>query len=393
MSAREKPATDDSLTPIYRGLLPVAERFIPKISIMQRAIYCARMRLADQIAQCRTPFIVENMADQRQTRLIGAADFSSTVVACPTRYSLSDDLVSLCSALAYSKGARTLACADLLHVPCERVWIEWCEAPWINELKRYGFRPSSSSAKCTGRRGAFIRSSPQGRRGTIKTFWANGDDDLDVMASSMEAYFNFDTEEGEDPIAPDGQIQPAFSVFDHAAGRADILRRCFRFRYERSWRDYYDRAHLTAPQNRAIALQALGTIAIDIPVILAFLLLIATRPGLPRRPLMLERLNRARMKAGKTPLLSHIEVSSPLLPEYRPCGGGSEQEHLRRGPRLHHVRGHLVRHGSHLFWRVPHLRGSARFGAVRTRTVTWTVDSPPNRALVDGSHGMVGRYS
>jgi hypothetical protein len=36
------------------------------------------------------------------------------------------------------------------------------------------------------------------------------------------------------------------------------------------------------------------------------------------------------------------------------------------------VRGHLVRRGAELFWRVPHLRGNARFGAVRTRTVTWT---------------------
>jgi hypothetical protein len=44
------------------------------------------------------------------------------------------------------------------------------------------------------------------------------------------------------------------------------------------------------------------------------------------------------------------------------------------------VRGHLVRRGSQLFWRVPHLRGSARQGSVRTRTVTWTFE---------GSHGML----
>ena len=105
------------------------------------------MRLADQISQCRTPFIVENAINKRQMRLIGAADFSSAVVACPTRYSLSDDLVGLCTALAYSKGARTLACADLLHVPAERVWIEWCDAPWINELKRYGFQTQSRSVR------------------------------------------------------------------------------------------------------------------------------------------------------------------------------------------------------------------------------------------------------
>jgi hypothetical protein len=353
------------------------------------------MRLADQIAQCRAPFIVENASNGRQTRLIGAADFSGALVACPTRYSLSDDLVSLCTALAYSKGARTLACADLLHVPAERVWIEWCEAPWINELKRYGFRSGKECGRIAGRRGAFIESSPQGRRGLMKTFWANGDNELDVMASSMEAYFDFDTDDGEDLVAPDGQNRLTISVFDRAAGNADILRRCFRFRYERSWQDYYEQAQVSSAQNDSIARHALGTIAIDIPIILAFLLLLATRPGLPRRPLMLERLNQARSKSGKPPLLDHIEVFSPLLPEYRPSGHESPPGHPRRGPRLHHVRGHLMRRGSQLYWRVPHLRGNARSGVVRTRTVTWTMGGPQrsSQAPVARSRELVGRPS
>jgi hypothetical protein len=36
---------------------------------------------------------------------------------------------------------------------------------------------------------------------------------------------------------------------------------------------------------------------------------------------------------------------------------------------LHHVRGHLVRRDSTVFWRSPHLRGSGRLGQVRTRTI------------------------
>ncbi|MEO9054964.1 MAG: hypothetical protein ABI356_08635 [Steroidobacteraceae bacterium] len=350
------------------------------------------MRLADQIAQCRTPFIVETTGNKRLTSLMGAADFSSAVAACPTRYCLSDDLVGLCAALAYSKGARALACADLLHVPAQRLRIEWCEAPWMTELERYGFRPSAEDTNAAGRRGAFIQSSPQGRRGLIRTFWADGDNELDVLASGMESYFDFDTEDGEEPVAPDGRNRSTVSVFDSAARSADILRRCFRFRYERSWQDHYEHAQLSLAQNHSIARHALGTIAIDMPVILAFLLLLATRPGLPRRPLMLERLNRTRMKAGKTPLLDHIEVSSPLLPEYRASEGASGQDHPRRDSRLHHVREHLVRRGSQLFWRVPHLRGSGRLGVVRTRTVTWSLDSAKSssQALMDGTRDSSG---
>ena len=332
------------------------------------------MRLADRIAQCRTPFIVENTKDGSVTHLNNAAAFSKEIDCCATRYVLSDELTRLCTALAYSKGASTLACADLLHVPAERVWVEWTEAPWRNELACYGFKSPVDSA-CSGRRGVFIQSNPDGRSGLMRTFWASGESELNVLSSSMEAYFDFDTQEGENPAVFDRQKCPSICVSDNAAaGNADILRRCFRFWFERSWQDYYERAQLTPVQAAALSHHALGTIAIDIPVVLAFFLLLATRPGLPRRPLMLERLNRARAKSGKPPLLDQIEVFSPLMPEFE-SGRSSYSGASRRSRRLHHVRGHLVRRGSKLFWRVPHLRGNARVGTIRTRTVTWIVDS------------------
>ena len=330
------------------------------------------MRLADRIAQCQTPFVVQNTKDGSVSRLNSATAFSKEIANCATRYVLSDELTRLCTALAYSKGASTLACADLLHVPAERVWIEWTEAPWLNELARYGFKSPVDLAP-SGRRGVFIQSTPQGRQGILRTFWASGDSEFSVLCSSMEAYFDFDTQEGEDPEVSDRHKDPSICVSDDAVGDADILRRCFRFRFERSWQDYYERAGLTSVQSAGLAHHALGTIAIDIPVMLAFVLLLATRPGLPRRPLMLERLNRARATSGKAPLLEQIEVFAPLLPGYQSeCGSGSRASQRLR--RLHHVRGHLVRRGSTLFWRVPHMRGSARGGSIRNRTVTWQLD-------------------
>ena len=331
------------------------------------------MRLADRIAQCRTPFLVENTKDGTVTQLSGAAAFSKKIAECATRYVLSDELTRLCTALAYSKGASTLACADLLHVPSERVWVEWADAPWRNELALYGFKGPVDSV-CSGRAGAFIQSTPQGRQGVLRTFWADGGGpEMSVLASSMEAYFDFDTQEGEEPEVFDRQERPSICVSDGAFGKANILRRCFRFRYERSWQNYYARAQLTPDQAAAVARHSLGTIAINVPVLLTFFLLLATRPGLPRRPLMLERLNRARVKSGKTALLEHMEVFAPLLPEYKAaCDSGSGTP--RRSCRLHHVRGHLLRRGNKLFWRVPHLRGSARAGVIRARTVTWNFD-------------------
>lgn len=257
------------------------------------------MRLADRIAQCRTPFVVQNTKDRSISNLNNAAAFAKDISGCATRYVLSDELARLCTALAFSKGATTLACADLLHVPAERVWVEWSEAAWRSELARYGLK-SPAVPDHSGRRGAFIQSTLQGRRGLLRTFWADGESELEVLSSSMEAYFDFDTCEGEEPEIFGRPQSSSICVTDEVVGKADILRRCFRFRFERSWQDYYQKAQLTSVQERALAHHALGTIAIDIPVILAFFLLLTTRPRLPRRPLMLERLNKARARCGKS---------------------------------------------------------------------------------------------
>lgn len=329
------------------------------------------MRLADRIAQCQTPLLVQNTSDGSVTHLNSAAAFAKDIERCATRYVLSDELTRLCTALAYSKGARSLDCTDLLHVPAERIWIEWTEAPWRNELARYGFKGAATGS--SGRRGIFIESDRRGRQGLMRTFWTSDESEVTVRSSSMEAYFDFDTPEGEDPATFERQTGPSFCVSDNGAGKADILRRCFRFWFERSWQDYYDGGQLSEVQFAAVAHHALGGVAIDIPVVLAFCLLLSTRPNLPRRPLMLERLNRARSKSGKTRLLDQIEVFSPLLPEYQAANDGTPGI-SRRASRLHHVRGHLVRRGSQIFWRVPHLRGRARAGVVHSRTVTWTID-------------------
>ena len=326
--------------------------------------------------------MVANTNNGAVAELNNAAAFANDLNRCATRYVMSDELTRLCTALAYSKGASTLACADLLHVPAERVWVEWSEAPWRSELVRYGFKIDAGSPNA-GRRGAFIQSTPQGRRGLVRTFWAAGEAELNVLSSSMEAYFDFDTQEGEDPEVPDRQQQSSICVRDGAVGETDILRRCFRFRFERSWHNYYEGAQLTPVQAAALSRHALGTIAIDIPVLLAFFLLLATRPSLPRRPLMLERLNKARARCGKAPLLEQIEVCAPLLADYK-SGTGSGSAAYRRSRRLHYVRGHLVRRGSTLFWRMPHLRGSARAGTIRSRTVTWRFDSSSSSPQISG---------
>lgn len=328
------------------------------------------MNLIDSVAQYRSPLMVRDPSSGQVTALNNTADCAALVARCPLRYVLSDDLTRLCADLAYSKGARTIACADLLHVPAEALWMEWCDAPWRKALQQYGFPPIAARAQWLGRRGAWVRATRDGRRGLVRTFWSAKA--LDVLASSVEAYFDLDTAPGEEPLPLDGKEGFAGRVFDSRADE-DLLGRCFRFRYEQTWSDYYGSAGLSDEMSFALWRHAVGTIATDIPMLLAFFLLLATRSGLPQRVQTRAQLNRRRSHGGQAPLLEYIEVTAPVLPEYRDHRRGESQA-SRKSPRLHHVRGHLVRRGGQIFWRVPHLRGSARAGAVRTRTVTWTFD-------------------
>ena len=88
------------------------------------------MKLADCVAQCRSPLAAEDFGSGRVTLLNGAAECAALVTRSPIRYVLADDLTRLCTELAYSRGARNLACADLLHVPAQLLWVEWCNGPW-----------------------------------------------------------------------------------------------------------------------------------------------------------------------------------------------------------------------------------------------------------------------
>jgi hypothetical protein len=286
---------------------------------MLRLIYVVPMILADRVAQCQTPFVVHDNHRGRIWKLNNTADHAEEVGKCPIRYVLTDDWTRLFADLAYSKGARTVACADLVHIPAPLLWIEWCNRPWQSALLRYGFPLIESASQWVGRRGALIKSARDGRRGTVRTFWNCGETGTQVLASRIEAFFDFDAQESDGPKPPGGEEgRQSIQVRDELCARGDdVLARCFRFRYERSGGEYHGTAVLAEEARSALWRHTLGTVAVDVPMLLAFLLLLSTRSGLPQRVSVYKLLNRARRKSGKRVLLDHIEVSAPLLPP--PC--------------------------------------------------------------------------
>jgi hypothetical protein len=279
---------------------------------------------------------------------------------------LADDLTQYTIQLAYAEGERLSGCLDLIHVPSQQLWLEWLEATRQSTLSEM---PACACMPCYSARrtGVLIAADPTGRAGTMRTFWSTQNEQ--VYSAALLTDFDFDR-----VVRPTLDVGAVFSgapfgVVIPVEAALDELLSHVCFRLEPAWANYYRAADLTESQRLLVLREVLGTMAFDMPMVMALFLLFAAKDGLQRRAADLQRLNRARQRSGKRALLEHIEVRAPIAVAYQCPASAAANANRRRGPRLHHVRGHIARRGDKVFWRLPHLRGSARFGVVRSRTV------------------------
>ena len=316
------------------------------------------MRLLDLISQARYAAVHTNDG----TGLPCAEPFQRIVCDCPMRYVLSDELTICATQLAYAEGDRLSGCLDLIHAPGRRVWVEWPDVPRqqaLNELPglKQKWGPTARHA------GALVCASADCRSGTIRTFWSANDE----LAFLSPIITTFDLDGCPAPT-PDAVPEWDTFVQTNSEPALNELLSHLRFRFDSRWSRYYASRCATAASRAEILRRNLATCAFDGPMLMAFFLLLGARTLLPRREVSHERLNRARRRLGKPALLEHIEVHAPLQ-AMAPSNGTPETGPTRASPRLHHVRGHIVRRGPTVFWRSPHLRGSTRRGQIRSRTV------------------------
>jgi hypothetical protein len=323
------------------------------------------VRLLDHIAQCHEPFVVAQ-DDGRRWELSGASDFSQSLRSCPLRYVLSDELVRTCIALAYSDGDELSGCLDLLHLPAEQLWIEWDEDARRAELARCLPQPAPAAAPEVLRAGVLLRAEPGGRRGCLRTFWQPREASAEPLLAAVETLIDLD---GCAPAPVAGLLEGgSIAVSDPANEQVDSLLRCARFRLDPRWQRYYAAVTTSQPLRQEVTRRSLAAVAYDVPLMLALFLLLSIRDDLVREPVNPQRLNAKRLRLGRQPLLEHLEISAPV---FHPPGAtrGDGGDGLRRAPRLHHVRGHIVRRADTVYWRGPHWRGHVRLGCVRSRTV------------------------
>ena len=319
------------------------------------------MRLLDLVAQA--PKL--RPAGLREALLPIPSDFAQEVLTCPLRLVLSDDLIRCSTELGFADGDRLAGCSDLIRVPSERLWVEWNDLPRKTCLEQIARLPASGGVAAR-RAAALIRAQADGRSGEVRTFWSAPDER--VYCAALVAEFDLDTEIRATAAADlsifDGGFSGVALVNEPAI---DALLAHVRFRFEKPWLEYYRAARLPQSDQGLVLRTALGTSAFDLPMLFALFLLMSAKDGARRRPVDLDRLNRSRRSAGKLPLLEHIEVSSCIAGHHSSASRAEGESHLSR--RLHHVRGHLARRGRTIYWRSPHLRGSARLGVIKTRTV------------------------
>jgi hypothetical protein len=330
------------------------------------------MRLLDRVARCGTPLLVSlEISPTTRFEVTGAHDFAARIAQCPLRFVLADDLARVSAELAFADGERLVGCLDLLRVPALQMWIEWND----EVHKRVIFETGSASdydAAASGRRvGVLVEGTPDGYGAVLRTFWADGtvDDDSAVALSPLETHIDL---RGNFAEASDvqGILTGGFAaVTDEADPAMASLLDHVRFRFDARWAAYYRAAAAGARSQREVVRASLAAVARDVPLLLAFFLLLSAKDATRSMPVSRAVINRKRQAHGRIPLLDHIEVRASLDAVAEADAAADADFSGRQSPRLHHVRGHLVRRDNRVFWRVPHLRGSASRGMVHSRTV------------------------
>jgi hypothetical protein len=221
--------------------------------------------------------------------------------------------------------------SDLIRMPAETFWVEM-----LQEAEREGGQPDG------GRIGVLVHTEQDGRSGFIRHFMSRPDG----ICSEFPAWTEFDF--NKPPPRAANSYGFEHLELPHLAGL---------FAHARLHLDTAPTATGTrVPQIEpaTLASKIAKAVWFDLPLLVSFAALLNSPGIVGTRPSDLQRLNRARARRDRLPLLDHVEVQLVLGRQYdRGVEGGGH----RATPRLHYVRGHLVRRGEKTFWRSAHLRG------------------------------------
>lgn len=326
------------------------------------------MRLMDQICQATGPILVQNNDDGGVFELPGCSALASSVALCPLRFVLDDIVAETCTRLGFCDDTLVGRAVDILRCPAPSLWIEFRAAARNNVYAETDRLADAVLQFPMQRIGLLVQSDRSGRRGTIHSCWENREPHAPHVAPFF-AEFDFDR-----PADSVSRSRGDASNAAHLEVRVDDfpalegLFRHLRFCFQPEWLSYYRNRCKSQQEFQRTVEAAVKPLAEDIPFFAAFVLLLMAGNATRKIPVELSALNKARRKRGKAPLMDHVELRLEL--------GGADDigaasyASSRSAARFHFVRGHLVRRGSAVFWRVAHMRGQKSLGIIARRTVS-----------------------
>lgn len=323
------------------------------------------MRLLDKVAQSAGPAIIQTVRDGHTWRLPGADTLADGLQQCPLRYVLHDEVTATCAQLAFATDTVLNSSIGLLRVPAPRLWLEFVAAAGSNDFVDSNCVDRKTNVCPRQRVGLLVTCDERGRKGTIDTCWES-DDGLQPDLAPFSVEFDFDDElfSRRGHPMPDG-----ISLGMTIGNRRDLdgLFNCVRFTLRPEWHRYYKSRSVSEIAFRQSLQDAVNPLLGDIPFLATFCLLLISKGALQAQPCDRSSINGARTRRGRPLLLDHVELTMNLGEAGHT---GRQIDADRSAPRLHFVRGHLVRREDTIFWRTSHMRGKPEIGSIKTRTVS-----------------------
>lgn len=319
------------------------------------------MRLQDTIMS--SPDRVRVALPNRQIHTLPAGgQLAPDLLRLPVRYVLDDAVAATTSRTAFADSEQVAKCLDLLRMPAPQFWLEWSEHGRRKVMQELKIAEPVEMARLVGRAGLLVKSNATGRAGEIHVAWDGEAGQPELSPFIIE--FDLDNACFAGTRHDDQLIR---GVKVNGCDALTAILAHVRYRLRPEWLSYYEAACSSSEMFERALQQNLAIVAADFPYLAGFCLLLATRNAVADVPVDMSRLNLSRAKRGKVSLLDHIEVKARLA--MPPRASRMDRGQIRLAARMHFVTGHLVRRGSHVFWRRAHLRGSALRGAIASRTI------------------------
>lgn len=286
------------------------------------------MCLADQIGQ--NPAVVDIERADGLWKMPGSSVFVPLVEEADARYVLLQDVTEACRRFSTEWNDLLAPSNPKMRAPLESFWVEWSDLDTRQQV------------------GALFNSTLNGRSGSLRLFWKG---EAGVEAAQGQILFDFDR-----PITSRSRDELLLFSFECLPSHLQSLKPHLGLAFDDWWVRYFRTSPLGPSTLQKAGRECTESLWRDAIHALAFIALLGIRVPLEKRSIDRSKLNVARSKSGKPRLLDHVELTIGV-PEGGRASSDRKQGGVRRNPRLHVVRGHLVRRRDRVFWRSAHMRG------------------------------------